>query len=279
MTSMRAVHHALLLAMVGCYSPSPPEGAPCTSSGTCPSPLVCDDGYCVRTPRDASPIDQADLDGPPVLEPDAMVDAMIDAPVSPLLTFDVGAYDFMVPPGCTQIHVRGWGGGGGGGGDGTGATNGTEGDDTIVAGFGRARGGKGGAHGNPGSTFLGGAGGTASGGTTNLTGETGGNGDSTQIGDTSGKGGDSPNGGAGGASITTANTNGAPGDPPGGGGSGAQGAFSPAAGGGAGAYAEATLPVNPGTKFTFIVGAGGPGGDGAQTGGGGADGRVTIQCM
>jgi hypothetical protein len=38
----------------GCYAPQPPEGAPCTSNGACPSPLTCSVGHCVsEAVRDA----------------------------------------------------------------------------------------------------------------------------------------------------------------------------------------------------------------------------------
>ncbi|HVK88140.1 MAG TPA: hypothetical protein VM513_28665, partial [Kofleriaceae bacterium] len=56
---MRVAHILLVALLAGCYEPSPPEGAPCTSAGSCPSPLVCDQGLCVRTPRDASVRDAA----------------------------------------------------------------------------------------------------------------------------------------------------------------------------------------------------------------------------
>lgn len=35
--------------LVGCYAPSPPEGAPCAANGACPEPLVCSAGQCRRT--------------------------------------------------------------------------------------------------------------------------------------------------------------------------------------------------------------------------------------
>lgn len=40
-------------ATAGCYAPSPPEGAPCSAAGDCPSGLVCDGtGRCTRAPGD-----------------------------------------------------------------------------------------------------------------------------------------------------------------------------------------------------------------------------------
>ena len=77
-----------------------------------------------------------------------------------------------------------------------------------------ANGGVGG--GNCGGPATGGAGGTASGGDTNTTGGTGGN----SSGNNGGKGGDAPNGGAGGAADTVADGSGNSGNAPGGGGSG-----------------------------------------------------------
>ena len=57
---MRVAQTLLVTLLAGCFQPSPPEGAPCTKEGTCPSPLVCDQGLCVRTPRDASTLDERD---------------------------------------------------------------------------------------------------------------------------------------------------------------------------------------------------------------------------
>lgn len=38
----------------GCYAPQLPEGAPCTSNGACPAPLMCSAGHCVsEAVRDA----------------------------------------------------------------------------------------------------------------------------------------------------------------------------------------------------------------------------------
>jgi hypothetical protein len=45
---MRICRPALtLLVAAGCYSPTPPEGAACSSAGTCPDPLMCIAGTCV----------------------------------------------------------------------------------------------------------------------------------------------------------------------------------------------------------------------------------------
>src|SRR5215470_10529298 len=45
----------VIAAMVAaCYRPSPPEGAPCVTTEQCASPLVCDNGMCVRAGTDAS---------------------------------------------------------------------------------------------------------------------------------------------------------------------------------------------------------------------------------
>lgn len=262
----------LVALLASCYQPSPPEGAPCTRAGTCPSPLVCDQGLCVRTPRDAG---SAPEDGAPG------VDAAVE-----ITSFGPGRHEYIVPPGCSKILVKVWGGGGGGGGDsGEGSSGG--GDEVRNGGDGypstfsvlRANGGRGGAHGSTGSTYLGGTGGSASGGDPSITGDRGDDGTEDLVFAPSGAGGDAPNGGPGGASITTVNTVGAPGTAPGGGGSGALGLLTPAAGGGSGGYSELAFPITPGQKFAVDVGAGGSGGNGALVGGAGADGRVTVQCL
>src|SRR4051812_35752278 len=61
---------AVLVAVGACFHPAPPEGAPCANLTDCPSPLVCSNGSCVRTPDDA-------------FEPmDAPIDIAIDADLS-----------------------------------------------------------------------------------------------------------------------------------------------------------------------------------------------------
>ncbi len=52
-------------AAAACYDPSPPEGAPCSTGGDCPSGLFCDGtGRCTRTPADAGDGTDAPADGP-----------------------------------------------------------------------------------------------------------------------------------------------------------------------------------------------------------------------
>lgn len=73
---MRGLWIALAL-LAGCYSPTAPLGAPCTSSAQCPANQVCNpNGRCERVPFDAAP------DTP--VSPDAAPDAPpIDGPVVP----------------------------------------------------------------------------------------------------------------------------------------------------------------------------------------------------
>lgn len=60
----------LLVGLAACFHPAPPEGAACANLTDCPSPLICDQGVCVRT---GSGVD-ADVDAPS--------DAAIDADLS-----------------------------------------------------------------------------------------------------------------------------------------------------------------------------------------------------
>jgi hypothetical protein len=62
------------LAVAGCYKPTPPAGAPCSTSGECPSGLTCTAGRCTTgdapsdapagdaNPVDAAPVDAAHVD-------------------------------------------------------------------------------------------------------------------------------------------------------------------------------------------------------------------------
>src|SRR5262245_28996020 len=71
----------LVLALAAsCYSPRPPEGAPCASSRECPSPQHCVLGSCSL--RDAPPVDAAEPDAPDAPDIDAAaIDAAPDAPM------------------------------------------------------------------------------------------------------------------------------------------------------------------------------------------------------
>jgi len=62
--------------MAACYAPDPPRGAPCTSSGACPSPLACVGGYCGGRLDEG---DAAMADAPPSDTPVDTTDAMSDA--------------------------------------------------------------------------------------------------------------------------------------------------------------------------------------------------------
>src|SRR5438132_13880448 len=48
---------AALLVVAGCYSPSPPEGAPCANGEMCPAPLTCVFGTCVAEVPPCIPIE------------------------------------------------------------------------------------------------------------------------------------------------------------------------------------------------------------------------------
>jgi hypothetical protein len=75
---MGARHLAWLLGLAACYSPDPPEGAPCQVDEHCPRPQRCLAGACRLSP----PGGDAAFDGkPPADGPaDAPSDARIDAP-------------------------------------------------------------------------------------------------------------------------------------------------------------------------------------------------------
>jgi Lectin C-type domain len=66
---------ALLALVAGCFSPRPPEGAPCESPGDCPSLQHCVLGRCSSS--EAPPIDAAEL--PDAANDAAPIDAMPDA--------------------------------------------------------------------------------------------------------------------------------------------------------------------------------------------------------
>ena len=56
-----------MVALTGCFHPSPPEGAACANGTDCPDPLICDLGVCVRSPH----VIDADVDAPPDVAIDA----------------------------------------------------------------------------------------------------------------------------------------------------------------------------------------------------------------
>jgi hypothetical protein len=83
-----------VLGLIGCFSPHPPEGAPCASSEHCPPPQQCVMGTCqLDVSRDAAV--QIDAPAP---------DAAIDAPMLPCdltgFTCGTGAEVFMCGTQC-----------------------------------------------------------------------------------------------------------------------------------------------------------------------------------
>jgi hypothetical protein len=187
-----------------------------------------------------------------------------------------GSRSFTVPFFPGELVVEVWGAGAGGRANGGAPFNagGTSSFGSVVA--------TGGAAGTS-LDQSGSAGGVASGGDINTPGQAGADGYTTggSNGNHGGKGGDAPNGGAGGPASQ--NVVGISGDSPGGGGAGgcstlASGLYG--GGGGSGAYSKKTyapgsIPV--GSTVAVQVGAGGPGQVGTfNTGGRGADGRVKI---
>lgn len=63
-----------VLSIVGCYSPHPQPGAPCTSDVFCPTGQACIQGYCGGPPVGVVIDAEGDVDAP------VPVDAAIDAP-------------------------------------------------------------------------------------------------------------------------------------------------------------------------------------------------------
>ncbi len=73
------VRYVLLVGLLGCYSPQPVPGAPCSSDGSCPSGLVCGaDDRCVLPGATDARRDDAQTD--PDAATDALIDAAVDAP-------------------------------------------------------------------------------------------------------------------------------------------------------------------------------------------------------
>ena len=71
-----------IVALAGCYSPSPKEGARCSVTSECPAPLVCELGVCGRGGHGAvdamtdapGDIDATPGDGAPLFQPSNMID-------------------------------------------------------------------------------------------------------------------------------------------------------------------------------------------------------------
>lgn len=179
------------------------------------------------------------------------------------------------------LRIRMVGAGGGGGAGGTGGTNGGLGGATTFSTF-TANGGAGGV--NTPTDYVFPAGGTASGGALNMTGQDGGGG--TQFNQFFGpQGGNSFFFGAGQFDIHI-NTNAAAANPAkantgsGGGAGMVAAAVPPGNGGAAGAYLESTIS-SPAASYAYSVGAkgaGGTAGTNGSAGGNGADGIIIIEA-
>lgn len=202
-----------------------------------------------------------------------------------------GAYDFIVPEYGDFINIDVWGGGASGGTSITGQ-NGEDSSITVNLLTMTAGGGKKSASSSPNAAGSGGLGGTAdsTGLVANVNGGDGGDPSPTSAAvGYSGKGGDAPSGGNGGAPVFNDNWNldGLDGAAPGGGGSGKnipQGtagvgsAYFKVPGGGSGAYngtkfKRGTGGAEPGDHISITVGAGGVS---TQGDGKGANGRVKV---
>ena len=237
-------------------------------------------GYLTLTPISGYFIpNTSDATGPaPAPSPASLLNRILKnrirrPPIEPgSMMWDVpGNYQFSVPANHT-ITIEAWGAGGGGG-PASGAAASRGGDSSISSSAVNLIAGGGGG-GNPGyyrrGFGTGGVGGSASGGTTNLDGNPGG------YGEGSARGGNTPNGGTGGASATVAvgNYQGSNGNAPGGGGGAGysrDGSKDPSyqggGGGGSGAYVLFySTAVGENTVLNITVGAGGVG---SSTGGSG----------
>ena len=217
--------------------------------------------------------------------------------VAPLLTCDGNAQTYSsgtyTVPAYSSIIVEAWGGGASGGGA-NGMTGGVAGNSGTQSSFsGVVAGGGVGPGVVPGIGFTSGQGGATSGGDVPPS-QDGGDGSDGSVDfcpyARSGDGGSSPNGGAGGAGISTAVPSN-PGSAPGGGGGGGLGVqYQPqqrlwycrgAPGGGAGAYTKKTYSagdLTPGSALNIVVGSGGAAPSAAGPGGAGAAGQVKVTC-
>lgn len=90
---MRWVFAAAIL--VGCYSPSPKEGAPCSVNSECPSPLVCTGGACVR---EGTPAPDAALTGDCTCEGSTLACPASDTPCVLGCSMMGGAHCVMLTP-------------------------------------------------------------------------------------------------------------------------------------------------------------------------------------
>jgi hypothetical protein len=200
-----------------------------------------------------------------------------------------GAGSFSVPAYTSKLRVRGWGGGGGGYGSNTAnsviapGSSGTATTFNAPSGTLTANPGEGAGVDEEASQA---AGGTATGGDVNTSGEAGGITDALSTADGYGgaAGGTAYGGGARKSLPSTASQNGHAGNPYGGGGTGANSnSLTYSGGGGAGFFEKIYYPgeLSAGSTVGFNVGAGGPGGvpvgGTVREGGDGADGALVIE--
>ncbi len=199
--------------------------------------------------------------------------AVLYSPATQTYTSGSGTYN--TPTGAAYLRVRMWGGGGGGAGSGTTPGAATAGGNTT---FGAAT-ASGGAIG---TSVFGGAGGSASGGTINITGNGGYCAPSANAGTSlypGGNGGAGPLAGGGvgqyGGGSAAGTNSGA-----GGGGAGSNVATPGSGGGGAGGYVEWII-TSPSATYSYAVGAGGTGGTAGTSGfagGNGGAGFIIIEA-
>ena len=85
-----------LVALVGCYHPTPPEGAACAANEDCPSPLHCYNGICLSHPPDSGASDAISIDGPP--------DADLACTCSSASTLSCAGVTMTCPAGCATSN-------------------------------------------------------------------------------------------------------------------------------------------------------------------------------
>jgi hypothetical protein len=195
-------------------------------------------------------------------------------PAAPMVTVETSgtAATYTTPAGALYLEVEMVGGGGGGSGSGTTPPAPGNGINTTFGSL-TARGGQGAYY----PSNAGGAGGTASGGSVNLTGALGCGSNQYAAYGSGGCGASSFFGGAGtaGGSFPSAGTDAAANTGSGGGGAGSGSVAGSGGGGGAGGYVYAVIST-PVLTYTYTVGSGGTGGTAGTSGSAGGNGAAGI---